>query len=219
MTPVADAPASATHGEPDMLAALLASPGVVEHCELRSERVGFLSLHGGLEAATFEIAREAAQRSGASLYAVVQPEGLRWHVPSQRFDPEASARLGAFCRHVHTAISIHGFGGVRDSDERWKTVVLGGGDRRSARDLGAALRRTLEHYTFIDDLAEIPAAYRGVHTGNPVNRTRGSGVQLELPPRIRGNSPIWADAPRNAQGFVEHTEQLVAALAAFAATR
>src|SRR3954471_7563240 len=108
------------------LRGLLATAGVVEHCVLRSARVGFLSLHGGLEATTFEIASEAARRSGASLYAVVQPEDLRWHVPSQCFDPSESAQLDAFCAHVTTAISLHGYGGLVASDDRWTTVVIGG---------------------------------------------------------------------------------------------
>src|ERR1700759_1084792 len=98
-------------GEGATFSALLECPGVVEHCELRSPRVGFLSLHGGLEATTFEIATEAARRSGASLYAVVHPDGLKGHLPSQRFDLAESPRLEAFCAHVSTAISLHGFGG------------------------------------------------------------------------------------------------------------
>src|SRR5438067_4983734 len=101
-------------GDGATLTALLGCDGVSEHCVLRSRRVGFLSLHGGLEATTFEIASEAARRSDASLYAVVQPDELRWHLPSQRFDPSESPQLDAFCTHVTTAISLHGFGGLVD---------------------------------------------------------------------------------------------------------
>lgn len=205
-------------GESSTLSELLGCEGVVEHCELRSSRVGFLSLHGGLEATTFEIAFEAARRSGASLYAVVQPDDLRWHVPSQRFAPEQSSRLDAFCAHVETAISLHGYGGLVDSDERWTTVVIGGGDRKAASRLAASLRAALPDYTFVDDLDAIPARYRGVHSANPVNRTRGGGVQLELSPRIRGNSPVWAETPRNEHNFVPVTETLVETLATFART-
>jgi phage replication-related protein YjqB (UPF0714/DUF867 family) len=39
----------------------------------------------------------------------------------------------------------------------------------------------------ITDLAAIPRELRGLHPDNPVNRVRG--VQLELPPRVRGLSP------------------------------
>ena len=203
-------------GDGATLAALLECDGVVEHCVLRSQRVGFLSLHGGLEATTFEIAAEAARRSDASLYAVVQPEDLRWHLPSQRFDPTESLQLGAFCNHVTTAISLHGYGGLVAREERWTTVVVGGSDRVAAASLSEALRVALPQYTFVDDLDEIPVQYRGVHTANPVNRTRAGGVQLELPPRIRGNSPVWAETPRNDHGFVPVTETLVDVLAAFA---
>jgi phage replication-related protein YjqB (UPF0714/DUF867 family) len=205
-------------GAAPTLSGLLACDGVVEHCELRSPRVGFLSLHGGLEATTYEIASEAARRSGASLYAVVQPDDLRWHVPSQCFDPQESPHLDAFCAHVATAISLHGFGGVVDRPDRWTTVVLGGSDRVAARALGSALRAALPDYAFFDDLDDIPAQYRGVHSANPVNCTSAGGVQLELPPRIRGNSPVWADTPRNDHNFVPVTETLVETLATFART-
>ncbi len=201
------------------LTALLGCDGVVEHCELRARGVGFISLHGGLEATTFEIASEAARRSGASLYAVVQPDDLRWHVPSQRFAAGTSPVLDAFCAHVASAISLHGYGGLVDSDHRWTSVVLGGSDREAASALANALRAALPEYTFVDDLEAIPPQYRGIHTANPVNRTRAGGVQLELPPRIRGNSPVWAETPRNAHGFVPVTETLVETLAAFAGSR
>src|SRR4051794_12311952 len=54
---------------------LLAHPDVVEEQVLASS-VGFLALHGGLEPGTAEIAGEAACRSGASCYAIVQPDDL-----------------------------------------------------------------------------------------------------------------------------------------------
>ena len=69
---------------------LLASPGVEEHCELRG-RIGFMAYHGGnLEVLTEVIASRAARRAGASYYAVVQPDGMREHLPSSRVDPEES---------------------------------------------------------------------------------------------------------------------------------
>ena len=55
-----------------MLDQLLATSGVDERFVARS-RVGFCALHGGLEEGTAEIAGEAAERAGASFYAVVQP--------------------------------------------------------------------------------------------------------------------------------------------------
>ena len=78
-----------------MLDELLATDGVLEESVLRG-RVGFMALHAGLETATYEIASEAAEASGASFYAVRQPWSLYWHVPSIQFDPSLSPALSAF---------------------------------------------------------------------------------------------------------------------------
>jgi len=199
----------------DVFRDLLATAGVEEHCELRSP-VGFMALHGGLEAATFEIARASAERCGASLYAVVQPEGLSWHVPSHRFDPADSPRLASFCSHVEVVVSLHGYGGVRGSERRWTTIVLGGGGRAQAAVVAGELRRHLPDYTVVDDIDEVPRAYRGLHPRNPVNRVRTAGVQVELPPRVRGRSPMWADHDVEAEPFTPHTRALVDALASAA---
>lgn len=198
-----------------MLADLLATPGVVEHCELRST-VGFLALHGGLEATTYEIASTAAERAGASLYAVVQPADLTWHVPSHRYSRSDSSALAAFCDHVDVAISVHGYGGVRDHERRWTTIVVGGAHRDAAAIVADELRSALGDYDVLDDLATIPREYRGVHPDNPVNRVRVGGVQIELPPRVRGSSPIWADHDFAAEPFVPHTVALLDALVAAA---
>ena len=91
-------------------AELLAAPGVEEIVELRG-RFGFMAYHGGaLEAMTDVIAAEAARRSNASLYAVVQPEGMREHLASTLVRPAESARLRAFVDHVDVVVTIHGFG-------------------------------------------------------------------------------------------------------------
>ena len=167
-----------------MLTELLALPGVVERCELRS-RLGFLALHGGLEQGTAEIATDAAARCGASIYAVVQPADLRWHIPSALYDPDHSDDLARFLTHVDVVVSVHGFGGLRGSDERWVTALLGGGNRAFAAHLASALRTALPDYRWLDDLERIPSTLRGVHPANPVNRPRDRGVQIELPPRVR----------------------------------
>jgi phage replication-related protein YjqB (UPF0714/DUF867 family) len=167
-----------------MLDALLASPGVEEHSVLRS-RFGFLALHGGLEAGTAEIADAAAHETGASLYAVVQPDDLRWHVPSHRYDPALSAGLQEFLEHVDVVVSIHGYGGLRGADDRWTTALLGGGNRNLASRLAGELRAALPQYRWVDDLEGIPVHLRGLHPANPVNRPRYQGVQVELPPRVR----------------------------------
>jgi phage replication-related protein YjqB (UPF0714/DUF867 family) len=173
-----------------VLADLLAHDGVVEELTLRSS-VGFLALHGGsLERETDVIAREAAAAAGASLYAVVQPDDLRWHVPSVRMDPAESDALRTFLDHVDVVLSVHGYG----RDGMFTTLLLGGGDRDLAGHVASHLREALLGYTVEDDLVAIPQPLRGLHPDNPVNRSAGGGVQIELPPRIRLQGPN-ADAP------------------------
>jgi phage replication-related protein YjqB (UPF0714/DUF867 family) len=193
-----------------MFADLLRQPGVEEVLEMRS-RFGFLAFHGGsLEEKTDSIATGAAVRAGASLYAVVQPADLRWHVPSAEVDPAVSSALARFLDHVDVAIALHGYGRMG-----WWTTLLAGG---SNRELAARVRRqlaiALPGYEVIDDLDAIPQELRGLHVDNPVNRPRHGGVQLELPPRVRGLGRYWADHPDE----VRPTAALVEALAAVAAT-
>src|SRR5262245_6168008 len=163
---------------------LLATDGV-EECFVPRSRFGLCALHGGLEQGTAEVAEAAAERAGASFYAVVQPEGFRWHVPSHRYDPSVSDELRAFIAAVDVVISVHGFGGVRGADDRWTTALLGGTNRELAEQLGAELARVLPQYRWIADLDVIPRHLRGLHPSNPVNRVARGGVQLELPPRVR----------------------------------
>jgi len=168
-----------------MLDRLLAHDGVEERLELRSA-IGFLAVHGGsLERDTDRIAAEAAAAAGASLYAVLQPDDLRWHIPSTRIDPAQSPALARFVDHVTAAVSIHGYG----RQGMFTTVLLGGRNRDLAGHLAGHLRAALPDYEVVDDLDAIPAALRGVHPDNPVNRPAAQGVQVELPPRIRGQGP------------------------------
>ena len=191
-----------------MLADLLAHEGVLEELELRSN-VGFLALHGGsLERETDVIAREAASAAGASLYAVCQPDDLRWHIPSVRMDPDESPALAGFLDHVDAVLSIHGYG----RDGYFTTLLLGGGDRDMAGEVAVHLRAALPGYTIEDDLDAIPKPLRGRHPANPVNRSAGGGVQIELPPRIRLQGPN-ADADAR----VALVEGLVAAARALRA--
>jgi phage replication-related protein YjqB (UPF0714/DUF867 family) len=184
-------------------------PGVVEEVELRS-RVGFMAIHGGsLERRTAELARLAAEQAGASLYAVLQPEDLRWHLPSHLTDPGASAALAEFLAHVDVVFSLHGYGRAG----YWTTVLLGGACRAMAARVGAALRDVLPEYTIVDDLDAIPPDLRGLHPDNPVNVVR-SGVQLELPPRVRGLGPYWHD--RSDSELVPPARALVESLASLA---
>jgi phage replication-related protein YjqB (UPF0714/DUF867 family) len=193
---------------------LLTIPGVEERCVLRSS-FGFLALHGGLEHGTAEIACDAADAAGASLYAIVQPPDVWWHVPSHRFDPVHSPALTEFLEHVDVVVSVHGYGGLRTSDARWTTALLGGSNRTLAERLGGRLRQALPEYTWLDDLEAMPVALRGLDRRNPVNRPRRAGVQIELPPRVRGMGPHWDGHARP----VPHTVALVDALAAIARDR
>ena len=190
-----------------MFAELLAHEGVEELCELRS-RFGLMAFHGGnLESGTDQVASAAAARAGASLYAVLQPPDLRWHIPSIAVRPAESGRLAAFIDHVDVAVAVHGYG----AEGFWTTLLLGGRNRELATHVGAALRAALAPHAFdvIDDLEAVPARLRGVHRHNPVNLPRGGGVQLELPPRVRGTSPMSKP---------EYTDALIAGLATAAST-
>ena len=189
------------------LGELIDHPLVREECELRSE-VGFIALHGGSQdRGSDHIARQAAARSGASLYAVVQPPTLRVHIPSHRNDPADSAAFRRFLAHVRIVISVHGFG--RDSlrmlpdpalgmrlepyGPRLKAgqrgphrgAILGGLNRELAGRARSRLECRLPGFRFIDDERWLgPLA--GRHPANPVNLPELAGVQVELPPSRRG---------------------------------
>jgi phage replication-related protein YjqB (UPF0714/DUF867 family) len=190
-----------------MFARLLSHPGVREELELRGP-LGFLAFHGGsLERATDEIAAAAADDADASYYGVVMPPEFRWHIPSRRVDPAQSERLAAFLDHVDVAIAVHGYGRTA----MFTTILLGGTNRPLAHHLAGVLQQRLGHYEIRHDLDAIPSDLRGLHPENPVNRPRLGGVQLELPPRVRGMGPYWHGWPRGVAN--PHTDALVGALA------
>jgi phage replication-related protein YjqB (UPF0714/DUF867 family) len=185
------------------LAELLSIPGMREECILRSH-VGFMALHGGWQdRGTAQIAERAAEQAGASYYAIVHPSGLRVHLTSRLYDPDHSAPLRAFLRHVDIAISVHGFG--RDGfslfldPERGlvvepygpairgrqtgplRGIIVGG---MNVELLGAARRlfqRRFAGYHVADERVRL-----GFHPDNPVNLPLAHGVQVELPPGLRG---------------------------------
>jgi phage replication-related protein YjqB (UPF0714/DUF867 family) len=168
---------------------LLRYPGVIEESHLRS-RFGFLAFHGGsLERGTAEVAAAAAELGDASLYAVRQPEDLRWHIPSALVDPSLSPPLRAFLDHVEVVVSVHGYGRKGYSN----VVLIGGGNRELAVRVARTLRAAVPSYRFVDDLPAIPPTLRGLHPDNPVNRTRGGGIQIELPPPLRDGDDAATD--------------------------
>lgn len=192
-------------------AELLALDGVREELELRGS-FGFMAYHGGgLEETTDVIARAAAERSGASYYGVLHPPHWELHLPSTRVAPADSARLAEFIGHVDIVVTVHGFG----RPALMTSLLLGGQNRRLAGHVAGHLRRVLPAYDVIDDLDAIPKELRGVHDRNPVNLPVEQGVQIELPPRVRGSSPLWWDWEG---GLTPHTEALIDGLAAAAST-
>jgi phage replication-related protein YjqB (UPF0714/DUF867 family) len=167
---------------------LLARPGVEEELTLRSD-FGIMAFHGGhLEAYTDHIAVETAARCGASLYVIRQPRELRWHIPSTRFRAEESDKLRAFCNHVRTVITLHGF----RRRHMPRSILLGGHNRTLASLVSQQLRHALPEYVVEDSLAAIPIALRGLKADNPVNIPADRGVQIELPPTIRHQHEFWS---------------------------
>jgi phage replication-related protein YjqB (UPF0714/DUF867 family) len=207
-----------------MLAELLATDGVEEICELRS-RVGLMAFHGGsLEVMTDVVAQEAAERAGASIYAIRQPWGMRWHIPSSAMDPSHSPALRSFLDHVDVAIALHGWGtfdwsGEQSgdpfrfgSDGKERPLLVGGRNRDVAAVIAAQLREALPDYEVVDDIEAIPANIRGLDRRNVVNRVRDGGVQLELTPKVRGMPPFWEKEQRGRA--CPDTQALIAGLAA-----
>ena len=161
-----------------MLDELLAADGVSE-VVLLDGSVGFMALHGGLETGTYEIAAQAAEISGSSLYSVQQPWQMYWHIPSVRFDPVHSAALTSFLNHVKVVFSIHGFGrpGLEAS------LLCGGSNRPLAGRVASTLRTA--GFDAIDEMERIPEELRGTHMRNPVNLSADGGVQIEIGPTLR----------------------------------
>ena len=92
--------------------------------------------------------------------------------------------------------------------------MAGGSNRSLAARVAGAIEAHLPDYEVVHDLDAIPVELRGQNPANPVNRPPGGGVQLELPPRVRGNGPFWNDHPSRAEGrLTPHTEALIDALA------
>jgi phage replication-related protein YjqB (UPF0714/DUF867 family) len=200
-------PGAAAVDPDDRFAALLALPGVVEHCVLRST-IGVMAYHGGsLEQMTDVIAAAAAEIAGASYYAVLQPDGIRDHVPSTSVRSSSSPALARFLAHVEVVVTIHGYG----RRGRFLSLLLGGSNRSLAEHLAAELRPALPGYSVITELDDIPVELRGLHPDNPVNVPREGGVQIELPPRVRGTSPF--SPPPADDGLSPPTRALIDALA------
>jgi len=193
------------------LGALLALPGVEEVSEIRSA-FGFMAYHGGrLEDRTDVVAALAATLADASYYGILHPADAP-HLPSTAFRPSASPVLARFLDHVEVVVTVHGYG----REGMWTTLLAGGTNRPLAAHVASHLRDALPDYEVLDDLDAIPDGLRGLHPDNPVNLPRQGGVQLELPPRVRGTSPM--SPPPDRDGLSAPTRALAVALAKAAAT-
>ena len=205
---------------------LLDLPGVEEECLIRSQ-VGFMALHGGSQdRGTDVIARRAAEQAGASFYAIVQPSGLRVHITSRHHSPDHSPLLRGFLEHVRIAISVHGFG--RDSFALWVDptsglmidpygpamrggqkgpltgIILGGRNTALLRCARELLADRFRGYHVADERVRL-----GFHPRNPVNLPSAGGVQIELPPGLRG---IGAYGERFVPQHDEAVTEVIAAL-------
>ena len=132
------------------------------------------------------------------------------HPLAQRVTPADSPALAEFLEHVDVVITIHGFG----RRGLFTSLLLGGRNRELAEHVGGHLRAVLPAYSILTDLDAIPRELRGLHATNPVNLPRRCGVQIELPPRVRGSSMLWADW--EGPGLTPHTEALIGGLVAAA---
>jgi phage replication-related protein YjqB (UPF0714/DUF867 family) len=208
------------------LAELLTLPGVKEECVLRSA-VGFMALHGGSQdRGTHEIAGRAAERAGASYYAIVQPSGLRVHLTSRRHNPDHSARFRAFLHHVEIAISVHGFGrdgfdlrtdpvqglviepygpALRGSQTGpLRGIIVGGNNVDLLETARRLLRDRFVGYRVADERIRL-----GYDPNNPVNLPSAQGVQIELPPGLRGIGDLGERLVPSEDGIVT---EVIAAL-------
>lgn len=190
---------------------LLALPGTTEVVELGS-RFGFMAFHGGhLEERTDVVASLAATLSGASYYGILTPPDAP-HLPSTAFRPSGSSALARFLAHVEVVVTVHGYG----REGMWTSLLAGGTNRELAAHVADHLGPALPDYEVVVDLDAIPDGLRGLHPDNPVNLPPAGGVQLELPPRVRGTSPL--SPPPDRDGLAAPTRALAVGLAKAAAT-
>lgn len=189
---------------------IAAEPGVHEVLDIRST-FGFCAFHGGnLERLTDQIASEAAARSGSSFYGLLQPKGMRNHIPSALVGENPTPKLQSFVDHCDVVVAIHGYG----IKGRWTDLLFGGSNRPLAAHVAQSVRKHLPQYHVIDDLEKIPKRLRGMHPANPCNLATNGGLQIELPPRVRGLSPLalyWPSGSGGTRRF-PHTQHLIEGL-------
>ena len=194
-----------------------------------------MALHGGSQdRGTDQIARRAAEQAGASYYAIVHPSGLRVHLTSACTTPAIRRPLRAFLEHVDVAISVHGFG--RDGFALWfdpdqrprhrtvrardpegtKPGRCGGssweGERATARGGTRRCSTGVCRFHVADGRVRL-----GFHPDNPVNLPSAQGVQVELPPGLRGIGDFGEDMIPRQDGVVTEVVAALVELASQAA--
>ena len=190
--------------EPAPFADLLATPACEEVCELRG-RFGFMAFHGGsLEEMTDVIAAAAAERSGASYYGVHPAERPR-RGTSRRTSVDPTTRR---CWPTSSSTSTSSSPSTATAGTGFTPRCCSAGrTARSPTTSATHLRTHLPAYEIAHRPRRIPSELRGLHPRNPVNLPRQQGVQIELPPRVRGASPLWWDW--EGPGLAPHTESLI----------
>jgi phage replication-related protein YjqB (UPF0714/DUF867 family) len=149
-------------------------------------------------------------------------------------DPEHSAHLRAFLEHVDVAISLHGFG--REGFALWldpggglivepygpavrgkqtgplRGIIVGGLNApllEAAREL---FQGRFAGYHVADRRVRL-----GFHPDNPVNLPTAHGVQVELPPGLRGIGDFGESLHPRQDGIVSEVVAALVELAAQAA--
>ena len=172
-----------------------------------------MAFHGGwLEEVTDDIAvdRRPAQR-GLGVCLPARPRRSVASAQSLLRSHADSPVLRQFLDHVDVVVAVHGFGSP--------AAVAGGAAGRSQPHAGVPCRGASDRTAAA--LRDPPSP-----RGDPHARWRASthairatcrahgGVQIELPPRIRGKSPMWTGF--QGPGRVPHHEALIEGLAAAA---
>ena len=188
-------------------AELLAHAGVDEDLVLRST-FGFMAFHGGsLEEMTDVVAAAAAAQAARPTTGSVSPRTCNGTCRRSTVDPAQSPRLQAFLDHVDVVITVHGYG----REGRWTELLAGGTNRALARRRRPSARVPRCPTTRSSPTSTRSPASCGASTPATRSTSRRGGVQLELPPRVRGRSPL--SPPPGPDGLSPPTAALIDGLA------
>ncbi len=163
------------------LAELIAHTDVIEYSILQG-KVGMMAIHGGnIERGTEQIAHYTATHSNSSLYVIsprTQKRDWKFHISSNKINPNESENLSQFLEHISTAISIHGHV-IKKS-----VICVGGLNNSLRRKVVASLGEDFD----VVDAVEEAGICRNLSARNPknvVNYAKEKGVQIEIPLTFR----------------------------------